>query len=166
MEPDDPVLPFQIPTIVIVVLSVLAAALTLLGFAAIGLMAYASMAGAAPGFDLSWPDGNYQKIAWVQGAITIVSLFVIWVISILVVAAHAQGAHRAAAVNATVLARVSIAIVVVQYLANAAIPFTIMGEWSAIVPILATGLPFVLLQIALLLAADAYFGTIRQNATL
>ncbi len=166
MEKDDSVLPFQIPTVVIVLLSVLIAILTLIAFGAIGLMTYSTMMGGASGFDLRWPDRDFRQVAWVQSAITIVSMFVIWLLSILVVAAHAQGAYHAAAVNAIVLVRVSIAIVLIQYLVNAVIPFAIWNQWIAALPVLATGAPFVLLQIALLLAADAYFAAIRQNAAL
>ena len=160
----EPDFPWRIPMPVIVLLTIVVATLTLAALGLVGVLSFGYGAPGAMGFDLRWPDDEMGRIVWVQSALTLISMFLIWLFSILVVAAYFQGLHRAAAGNAQGLVRVSIIIVVVRFVVSSAIPFILAGTWSGGFAVIATGAPMVLASVALFVAADFYFGSIKQNA--
>ena len=161
----DALAPWRIPAAIIALLIAVIALITLAALGLVGVLAVGAQMAGAGGFDLSWPDDPIRRIVWVQGALTMIVLFLVWLFSILVVAAHVSGWHGKAAANAVAMVRISIAIIVVQFAVGAVTPFLVVQSWSGALASLATGTPLVLGQIALLLAADAYFRMIRQNAT-
>lgn len=159
-----PVLPWRIPAAVIALLVVVIVLITLTGLGLVVVLAVGQNLAGVRGFDLAWPDNPVGQIAWMHSVLTIIAMFLVWLFAILVVAAHTAGSHRNAAVNAVEMVRVSIAIMLVRYTAAAVVPFIATGSWTAGLAVLASGAPLVLAQIALLLAADAYFCAVRENA--
>lgn len=161
---NDPALPWRIPAAVIVLLIVVIVLITLLAAGLVGAVALGQNVTGLRGVDLAWPEGEIAQIAWMHSILTMIAMFLVWLFSILVVAAYAGGSHRNAAVNAVAMVRVAIAIMVVRYAAGAVIPFAVSGSWAAGFTVLLSGAPLVLVQIALLIAADAYFCAVRENA--
>lgn len=161
---DEPVVPWQIPAGVIALLVIVIVLITLAAVGLVGVLALGANVPGLRGFEMNWPDGDIGRIVWMQTVLTIATMFLVWLFSILVVAAYAGGSHRNAAVNAVAMVRVSIAIIVVRFVANAAIPVVATGSWSAVLSMVLAGAPLMLAQIALLIAADAYFCAVRENA--
>lgn len=164
---EDTAFPDRIPVVVIVLLSIVIALLSVAALGAVAL-AVAQVLGVAPsvgtGFDLSPPEDGIGRVIWVQSALAIVTMFLVWLFSILVVAAYAQGSQRSAAANALILVRFSIAIIVIRTLVAAGVPFMISGSLVAALTVLATSAPLALAEIALLIVADCHFAAIRKNA--
>lgn len=161
-ESADPSFPCEIPLAVVVLLAIAVAVLTLALIAAVVGAVFGS--GFGPGFDLSFPEGPIQQMVWVQSGLTLIAGAVVWIFGILVVASYAQGSQREAAGFGVVFVRISIAVILVRFVASAALPGLIGESWSAALVGIASGAPLVLAQIALLICADAWLSAVRQNA--
>ncbi len=116
------------------------------------------------GPDLSFPSEPIAQMGWIQGAAYLLEMFVFWLFSILIVASYAQGSHRNAAACAVVFVRVSIVMAIARVLFALLIKLVYFGQMGLVVGDLVTSLPILLIQIALLIAADFYFSAIRRNA--
>ncbi len=163
----DPVFPDRIPVIIILLLAVTFVVLTLAGVGAI-VLAVLDMSdvrrSSGLNFDLTMPDDELGRVVWFQAAFAFLTMFLIWLFSILIVAAYAQGSQSNAAATAVIFVRISIVVIVVRFLASAAIPYVLSDSIVALLATAATGLPLVLVEIGLLIAADYYFSAVRRNA--
>ena len=164
MYQDEPVIPHRLPTAAIMLLW---ASIVLLMLAAVGalLVLIASALGVGPtSIDLSLPETPVERAIWVQSALTVVAMFLLWLLGLLVAVAYAQGRHRAAAANAQVLLRVTMLLILIRFAVGASIPAFLSGTFWASLVALGTGAPMVIAEIALLICADVYCSAVHRNA--
>ena len=164
MYQDEPIIPHRLPTAAIMLLWT---SIVLLMLVAVGtlLALIASALGVGPvRIDLSLPETPIERAIWVQSGLTVVAMFLLWLLGLLVAVAYAQGRHRAAAANAQVLLRVTMLLILVRFLVGASIPAFLAGTpWGSLVA-LGTGAPMVIAEIALLICADVFCSAVHRNA--